>query len=233
MGRLLSAFLIVVLSLVAFASLTQATSTYYVSYGINYKGPSASESYVINESATPTSNLNFSVLTLAIAGQAWNLTYSESVNSSRVFYPYVPAITNRSLSYSGHGFSVTVTLTDLGSTSILFGGKSYSGVLYSFTGKSSFNRTAFAVDGNLTAFPSGLLYSLDTSLNGTAELSATLLSTNLALADSGTQNAFVLVAVAGGVGAAAVAVIGLGLPFVRRGRARGRAQQARRDYWVD
>jgi hypothetical protein len=124
MERSLPAFLIVLLSLGAFAALTQAASANYVSYSVNSKGPGVSENYVINESVTPTSNPNLSVLTFAIAGQTWNLSYSQSINSSKVFYPYVPGITNRSLSYSAHGYSVTVTLTDLGSAGILFGGRS-------------------------------------------------------------------------------------------------------------
>lgn len=215
---------------------SNSPNTKYAAYSLSIVSSTYARSLVFNESVTPTSNPNLSVLTLAVKGSGWNLAYSENVNSSGSFFPYIPSIENKSLSYSSMNYSFSFTLREGGSVSITFGGNTYRDTLYVFSGQVA-TRTGreYSVTGNLTAFPSSLLYSFYVNLNKTATIQGELLSTNLPLEQADPHAAYTMIGVAAGVGAVSVAIVGFGIPFIGR-RKRGGSVEASpkaKDYWVD
>ncbi|MEM0120543.1 MAG: hypothetical protein QW688_03765 [Thermoprotei archaeon] len=216
-------------------AMAAVAGTRYVAYSLNYASPNHTYSLVVNESVTPTSNPNLSLLTLALAGSGWNLTYTESVNSSMSFFPYLPSIQNKSLTYANHNYSLSFTLTDAGSVNVVFGGNTYKGTLYVFEGYAATTYSTYKLAGNLTVFPSSLLYAFNANLNGTTTLTGKLISTNLPLEQSDPQSAYTMVIVGAGVGIASVAVLGLGLPFIRHRKSSGEggSPNSVKDYWVD
>ena len=210
-------------------------NTRYVAYSLSVVSPTYTRSLVFNESVAPSSNPNLSVLTLAVKGSGWNLTYAEGVNSSESFFPYVPSIQNKSLSYSSVNYSFSFTLTEEGSVSIMSGGNTYKGTLYTFSGNAATRTGVYSVTGNLTAFPSSLLYSFHINLNNTVTLQGELLSTNLPLEQTDPHAAYTMIGVAAGVGAVSVAIVGLGVPFIGRRKRGGDVDTTpkAKDYWVD
>jgi hypothetical protein len=234
----LGIILLVLLLSVGFSLSVGASSlgnTKYAAYTLSIVSPTFAKSFVFNESITPTSNPNLSILTLALMGSGWNLTYSESVNSSMSFFPYLPSIQNKSLSYSSANYSFGFTLIEEGSASITFDGNTYKGTLYAFSGHAVTRTGAYSVTGNLTVFPSSLLYSFQASLNDTATVQAELVSTNLPLAQSDPQASYTMIGLAAGVGAVSVAIVGLGIPFIGRRKRSGGVDTTpkAKDYWVD
>ncbi|PSN93527.1 hypothetical protein B9P99_02355, partial [Candidatus Marsarchaeota G1 archaeon OSP_B] len=86
----------------------------------------------------------------------------------------------------------------------------------------------YSLSGNISAFPSSLVYSFYLSLNQTIKLSGTLVSTNLPL-DQDTQQPLTMVVVAG-VGVATTLALGVGLPLRKR---RASTRKTPKSHWVD
>lgn len=208
-----------------------ASSYGYASYRLTYTSYGSTHVVLLNESLSPTSNPNLSLLTVTAQGSGWNLTYSVAVNSTLNPFPYLPPITNRSITYEAAGLVFEFNISDLGAATIVFGGQTYRGELYAFQGELAVNETAYSVAGNITVFATRLIYSLEAKLGSDGFFELSLVSTNLPLEGSDSHPAY-SVAVMAGAGAAAIALFGLGLPFLYRRSKRTRLAQ-RRDYWVD
>lgn len=228
-GRLLAATLVwAALVLLLVAPPLGAAQQGYVSYSVTYVSGNRTHTFVINESVSATTNPNLSLFTLVVRAASWNFTYSSDINSSLQPFPYVPALTNRSFSYQTAKYSFVFTLTYGGKTQISYGGQTYGGKLYLFGGRATYNHTTYVVLGNITAFPSGLLYSAGAQLNHSATINVRLLSTDLPLQASSAHSEYLTVALAAG---AVIAAFALGLPLRRSEK---RAQTTRpKDYWVD
>ena len=219
-------FVLTLLLMASLVSVVAALNTSYVSYSINVSARNYSSSLVFNESVSPTSNT--SLLSLVLLSSSWKLEYTTSVNSTQVF-PYVPSIQNKSVSYTSANYSLNFTLVKKGVTNIEFGGKAYMGTVYSFSGIFSSHEYKYSISGNISAFPSSLVYSFYLSLNQTIKLSGTLVSTNLPL-DQDTQQPLTMAVVVAGVGVATTLALGVGLPLRKR---RASTRKTPKSHWVD
>jgi hypothetical protein len=236
------------------AGATQGTST----YSVQFSAQGVSNSYKVTETVTPTSNLASDTLYLAVASGSSNFTYSRSVNSSLALQPFLPSITNQSFTYAANGTSVTLQITQNGTVPITFNGGSYKLTSYKFSAEfsaqvpamdnlSTFQLPAMynlstiggattggamvaTISGAISAFPSGLVYSLRGSVNGTSTFAVTLLSTNLPL-NADTVSAGTQVASAG-IGAGAV-ITALALALGVRSKQNKKLAQSKPEHWVD
>ena len=166
-------------------------SSGFVQYQVTVSSPEnsiASFTTVLNETAQPSGQNGIIDLTLAVSFAASNFTYSRDVNSSSLpeVFPYLPALTNQSLSYQVDGFSIQVNLVNTGQAAVIFDGTSYQATnfLVSFstvTSTTSKASTSFSGEGNVTCLPSGLIETAQLSVNQTASVDVTLLSTDLSI----------------------------------------------------
>ena len=147
-------------------------------------------SAVVNETVQPTNKAGFIDLTLAASFDSSSLSYSKIVNSSSLpeFFPYLPAVTNQSLSYTFRGYSVTAKLDNVGQVPVTFNGTVYIGTKYLvfFSVDDSSKANSVTGNGNITCLPSDLMDSVQLSLNQTGTVNATLLSTDLPLVAAST-----------------------------------------------
>ncbi len=145
--------------------------------------------FLINETVQPSGQSGIVNLTLAISSTNSNFTYSRDVNSSSLpeIFPYLSGLTNQSLSYDLRGFSINVNLVNTGQVAVTFNGASYQATKYLVSFSASNSSTSFSGNGNITSLPSGLINSVDLSLNQTATVNATLLSTDLTLNATGSS----------------------------------------------
>lgn len=187
---LLTAFLVltVLAGIGTSFALTYGPSTGYAQYKITAIGTAGffqSVSGFVNESAQPSGQTGFVNLTLGIYSTAENLTYSRDINTTALpeIFPYLPAITNQSLSYQTQGISISGNLINSGQTAITFNDVTYQATkfLVSFSAVNSSSALSFSGNGSIISMPSGLIYTVQFSLNQTASINATLLSTNLSL----------------------------------------------------
>ena len=173
-------------------ALTYGPSNGYVQYKVTASSTTnsfLSVSGVVNESAQPTGQTGFVNLMLGISSTAANFTYSKDVNATSLpeIFPYLPAITNQSLSYQTQGISISANLINADQTSVTFNGATYQATkfLISFSAVNSAvnssNALSFSGNGSIISMPSGLIDTVQLSLNQTASINATLLSTNLSL----------------------------------------------------
>jgi hypothetical protein len=169
-------------------ALTFGPSNGYVQYKVTASGTTnffQPVSGIINESAQPTGQMGFVNLILGISSTAANLTYSRDVNITSLpeIFPYLPTVTNQSLSYQTKGISISAKLTNAGQTSITFSNATYQASKFSiaFSASNSSNALSFSGNGSILTMPSGLIDTVQLSLNQTASINATLLSTNLSL----------------------------------------------------
>ncbi len=185
-----TAFLVLVVLAGAGTSfaLTYGPSNGYAQYKIAASGTAGffqSVSGFVNESAQPTGQTGFVSLTLGISSTAENLTYSRDINTTSLpeIFPYLPAITNQSLSYQTQGISISANVINAGQTAVTFNSVTYQATkfLVSFSAVNSSNALSFSGNGSIISMPSGLIDTVQFSLNQTATLNATLLSTNLSL----------------------------------------------------
>ena len=230
------AMLTVLLCLSPIVAASQTTQG-YVNYQITLSSSSTTSSLTIRESVSPSSSSGFSLLTLELMGAQQNLTYSRLVNSSfPLLFPYMiyPA-NNQSISYQTRNYSINLSVTQIGSSSVTFNGSSYKLTEYTFWASVSFeNSTTKTVSGSLNTFPSSLIYSAQLAVNGTtAEIQ--LLSTNLALdpqaSGSMTQTEAIAMSGIGAAGLAITAFVGV----KRFGRRKHESVQSdtKPSYWVD
>ena len=177
-------------------ALTYGPSNGYVQYKVAANGSASnfkSISGIVNESAQPTGQTGFVNLVLGITSTVANLTYSKNINTTSLpeIFPYLPTVTNQSLSYQTEGISISANLINAGQTSVTFNGTAYQATkfLIAFSAVNSSNALSFSGNGSIISFPSGLIDTVQISLNQTASINATLLSTNLSLnAPSGNIN---------------------------------------------
>jgi len=169
-------------------ALTYGPSNGYVQYEVTASGKATSfqsVSGIVNESAQPTGQTGFVNLILGISSTVTNLTYSRDVNTTSLpeIFPYLPAITNQSLSYQTQGISISANLINAGQTSVTFNSATYQATkfLISFSAVNSTSALSFSGNGTIISMPSGLIDTVQLSLNQTASINATLLSTNLSL----------------------------------------------------
>ncbi|GEM_PF-877887 len=165
---------------------SQASSQSYVIYSVVFtNGTQRQIALTVSESVQPSSSKGFSILTVSLHGENSNLTYSKQVNSSETLFPYlVPAIANNeSLSYEAQNYSLSFSIERNGTSSVVFNGSSYELSDYSFVASISShdNFTSQSLRGEISAFPSNLVYSVDAKINETYSIEALLLSTNLPL----------------------------------------------------
>lgn len=176
----------------AAASFVLATgqSSGYVQYKINIinpDDPASPRTAIVNESAQPTGQTGFVDLTLSLSSTAMNFTYSKDVNSSSLpeIFPYLSGLTNQSFSYEVQGLSITANLVNTGQVPVTFNGVTYQATQYlvSFSAMNSSSMKSISAYGNIISMPSGLIYTVQLSLNQTTSVNVTLLSTNLTLTD--------------------------------------------------
>ena len=166
-------------------------SSGFVSYQVTVSSQEnsvASFTTVVNETAQPSGQNGLIDLTLALSSAASNFTYSRDVNSSSMpeIFPYLPVLTNQSLSYQVDGFSIQLNLVNKGQAAVVFDGTSYQATnfLVSFsaaTSTASLASTSVSGEGNITSLPSGLIDTAQLTANQTVKVDATLLSTDLSI----------------------------------------------------
>jgi len=215
-------------------AITYGPSNGYAQYKVTSSGTAnafLSVSGIVNESAQPTGQTGFVNLMLEISSTVANFTYSKDANTTSLLeiFPYLPAVTNQSLSYQTQGTTISTNLINAGQTSVTFNGASYQATkfLVSFSAENSSNALSFSGKGSIITMPSGLIDTVQLSLNQTASISATLLSTNLSLnAPAGNINpvgATVL-------GAALVAAVAIAAPTIyQREKKKKHEEQTRKD----
>ena len=169
-------------------ALTYGPSSGYVQYKVTANGTATyfpSVNGIINESVQPTGQAGFVGLKLSISSTIANFTYSKDVNTTSLLeiFPYLPTITNQSLSYQTQGISISANLVNAGQISITFNGATYQATkfLIAFSAENSSDAQSFSGNGSIISMPSGIIDTVQISLNQTAIINATLLSTNLSL----------------------------------------------------
>jgi len=163
-------------------------SSGYVQYKIaftNLKNSSLPITAVVNETVQPTGQAGFVDLTLGIFSNLSNFTYSKDLNASSLpeIFPYLTGVTNQSFSYKIRGYAFTATLANAGQTTVTFNGTNYQATKYdvSFSVTNSSSENSFSGSGDIICLPSDLIDTAQLSLNQTATVNVTLLTTNLAL----------------------------------------------------
>jgi|GEM_PF-4211810 len=170
-------------------ALASGPSSGYVQYKVNVSSQQNSmlptSSATVNEIVEPTSQSGIVNLTLSVSSSLGNFSYSRDVNSTSLpeIFPYLSGLTNQSFSYQFQGMSISANLVNTGQVSVNFNGTNYQGTKYliSFSAANATKGILFSGDGVITSMPSGLIENIQLSLNQTASLSVTLLSTNLSL----------------------------------------------------
>ncbi len=182
----------------AFAS----TGTQFVAYQVTGSFHNHSISAVVNESISASSATGMSNLTLQLGSGMGNLSYSKIVNSTKVMFPYFPGMANQSLSFQYHNYSISLSIAQIGTRSISYQARSYSLTQYSFSVSAlKAGGTPMSARGNISIFPSGLVYSASILANGTDPIQVQLLGTNLDLnAAPSASTQTTSIAVAGGAG---------------------------------
>ncbi len=194
-------------------ALTSGPSSGYVQYQVVASGNNSyfqPVSGIINETVQPTGQTGFVNLILGISSTAANLTYAKDVNTTSLpeIFPYLPITTNESISYQTQGFSISANLINAGQTSVTFNGAAYQATesLIAFSAVNSSNALSFSGNGTIITMPSGLIDTAQLSLNQTASINVTLLSTNLSLSAPASKINPVGASVLGIALAAAVAI---------------------------
>jgi hypothetical protein len=235
--KLTLALVLASVSLLALVPLAQAASTTspspssgYVAYGVQVTENGTTRAASVNESVAPSSSAGQSIVFLTAQGTQSNFTYSRAVNSSLTLFPYLPAISNQSFSYSNSSYTVSATISQQGTSQVTFQGSSYTLTDYSFSAHVASSNGSHTITGTVSAFPSDLVYSATAQSNSTS-FAATLTATSLAL--SGTTAAPALQAASAGVGLSlAVGAVALSLG-VRMKRKQAPSGPSNPDHWVD
>lgn len=203
----------------------------FAAYTVQIQSHGQTRAFTFNESVRATQTQGKDLLTLAIASQHGNLTYTRIVNSSDFLQPFVPAISNQSLNLEYNSTSISLHLAQDETTSLTFQGTAYQMTAYSFSAAVKSANFSGTDVGSFSTFPSGLVYSLDSNINGSTTVNATLTATSLPLSSASASPQLQVESV--GIGAAAVGGLLLATLGVRsRRRARQEAPQ-KPDYWVD
>jgi hypothetical protein len=192
--------LTLLLGVAANFALASGPSSGYVQYKVNVSGQensvmpiSAPFSTTVNWAVQPSGQSGFVDITIALSSDISNLSYSRVVNASSLpeIFPYLSGLTNQSLSYQIQGFSINANIVNSGQVSTTFNNTSYQATKYvvSFSAVNSSSATSFSGNGTIISMPSGLIESVQLSLNQTASVDIVLLSTDLSLnAQAGSIN---------------------------------------------
>lgn len=232
MSRSMLLFLVValLLGLTPVVEADEAASYGYVTYTVSASSDGHQQSFSVNESISKSPSQGESILSLVVESASSNFTYSHLLNSSLAVFPYLPATTNLSFAYKNDSYYLAVRITEEENSEVTFQGKGYTLGDYRFDANLTEGGSSKSVDGNLSLFPSDLVYSV-MLLSGDTIATATLTSTSLQLqANSSLSSAQVVSAGVGvSAGAAAVALsLGVG---VRRKKKSEEAQKP--EHWVD
>lgn len=204
--------------------------TNYATYNITLTNSTKTNSVVVNESITPSTN-GLSDLSLQLVSSMSNLSFSRLVNSTYAIFPVLPAVGNQSFDYQTHNYSVAITIVQTGKGSATVSGVSYATTNYAFSVSLS-GAHQFSANGTLAVLPSGLVDSALAKAGG-ATVQVQLVSTNLSLNSNSPASSTVRTAtIAGG----ASAIFGLGALVFYRHRSSSRASETENDkplYHVD
>jgi len=232
--RLSVALLLAALSLLAFVPISQAStgtgaSSGYVTYSIQATYNGTSRAATVTENVAPSSTAGESIVQLSLQGTESNFTYSHTVNDSLTLFPYLPAISSDSYSYSGKNYTVTATISQHGTSQATFQGKSYTLTDYTFSLLVTSSNGSQTVTGTISAFPSDLVYSVSAQ-GQQGRATATLTATSLALSDSSATPAIQATSAGLGLSLAVGAVaISLGVKYRHKAPSEG----PKPDHWVD
>lgn len=203
----------------------------FVTYSVSIDSMTGQHSAVVNETVSSSNKAGFADLFLQVIGQEQNLTYSRLVNSSTTVFPYLSAITSQSISYSNATMSrIHLNVTSGGTEQITFQGASFTLSVYSFKASGTYRNMTYSATGSVSAFPSGLVYSADLSLQSGYGIHAVLTATDLQLSSPQTQSA---TAAYVGLGTGVGAILLVGALLLRRGSHQGPAQKEKPIHWVD
>jgi len=162
----------------------------YVQYQVTISSPTnlfSPRTFTLNESARPAGQSGFIDLTLSLSSTVANLSYSRAVNASSlpIVFPYLSGLTNQSFSLQLRGITLKVNLVNIGQVPVTFNGASYQATRYlvSFSAKNASSVHSISADGSVVSMPSGLIYAVQLTLNRTAQVAITLLSTSLPLTE--------------------------------------------------
>ena len=158
----------------------------HVAYRVNLNNQGKTiASFILNESAQPTSQNGIVLVTATVSSASRNFTYSRALNTSSFpeVFPYLLGINNQSLSYHAYGVSLTIGVFNAGSTPIMFNGRAFQGTSYRVNGAVSYPwlTAAVSANGTIIAMPSGLIYSLELGSTNSYSVQMLLEQTNLAL----------------------------------------------------
>jgi Tfp pilus assembly protein PilV len=223
---------ILAVSLLSLATILPATisaaassNSQYAAYSVTGTNSTRTFSATVNQTIAPDSaKSGFSIITLALGFSSSNLTYSKVVNSSEALFPVIPSIGNQSFTYQYHNYSISATISEIGSGSVSFNGATYTTSNYDFSvsvTNSSGGGQPMTASGQLSTLPSGLLYSASISARS-YKVTIMLVGTNLAPgsdpASSRMTTTTAAEVAAGGIGTVAVGV-GAFAFFKRKGSA--------------
>ena len=236
--KLTVGLLLAAISLLALVPLAQASTTTssaspssgYVAYNVQVTQNGTTRAASVNESVTPSSSPGESIILLTVEGTQSNFTYSRAVNSSLTLFPYLPAISNQSYSYSNSSYTVSAKISQQGTSQVTFQGKAYTLTDYAFSADVGSANGSQTITGTISAFPSDLVYSATAQSNSTS-VAATLTATSLSLSAAAAAPA--LQAASAGIGlslAAGAVALSLG---VRMKRKQAPAGPSNPDHWVD
>ncbi len=183
------------------------TTQGYVAYSVTLGGPSGDKSFLVNETVQLSSSAGLSNFFLNLVGQDQHLTYSRLVNSSTNLFPYLPVLSNQSLSYAGKNYSFTLALTAAGTGTVSFQGSSQNTKSFGLVFSATYGAQTFRGTGSIIVFPSALVYSATIQTDANYNLKVVLTATNLPLVDPPGMNQTAAIITAGaGVGAAALVI---------------------------
>lgn len=216
--RILLGLVIAAVTLLSFAMMvmpsfaTSTTSSQFVAYNITVGSSSRTFTAVVNETVSPSSTVGLSDITLHLISSMSNFTYSKVVNSSQAILPYLPVTGNQSFQYQGNNYSVSVSLTKIGTSTATISGSSYTVTNYSFQlSGSRVGGNSLSVSGQVSTLPSGLIYSAVLNANG-YNAQVQLSTTNLPLTASGSGSSTnSSVVIAGGFGTLATGIAAFAL----------------------
>jgi hypothetical protein len=143
----------------AVGTVSAATPGFAV-YKVQFSSQSISYSLTVNETVATTSSPSYDNLILSVVTGTWNSSYSRSVNSSAEVSPFLPSITNQTFSYASGSGNLSVSISKNGTTPLQFQGTGYTLTSYSLSARTLSNDSRTAVQGAVTAFPSGLVDSV-------------------------------------------------------------------------
>jgi hypothetical protein len=177
---LVSSVLLVGVSSAALIGPTQGYVTYKITVNSNQ---TQTEIFTLNETAQPTSQTGFVVLSINVLSNVRNFTYSNTVNSSSFpeIFPYLVGINNQSISYGANGISAVVHVRNTASIKVSFNGGTYTGTSYQVSVSGTYlpQTLELAGNGTIVTFPSGLIYLFQLEQIDGYSVNAQLLETSL------------------------------------------------------